>query len=102
MRCAEIGNARHETQSVAVGLCHYEKAIRFQRKQGKGTATGSNGQKLAKGEFVMDDMFDDNLEYWENRFYSDYGWIPRLDTQRGIDELQEFKDECRQADRENS
>jgi hypothetical protein len=43
----------------------------------------------------MDDIFDDNLEYWENRFYSDYGWIPRLDTQRGIDELQEFKDECR-------
>ena len=48
----------------------------------------------------MDDIFNDNLEYWENRFYSDYGWIPRLDTQRGIDELQEFKDECRQADRE--
>jgi hypothetical protein len=41
-----------------------------------------------------DDIFDDNLGYWENRFWKDYGWIPRLDTQRGIDELQEYKREC--------
>jgi hypothetical protein len=39
-------------------------------------------------------IFDDSLEYWESRFYQDYGWIPRLDTQRGIDELQEYKREC--------
>ena len=43
---------------------------------------------------MNDDIFEDNLGYWENRFWKDYGWIPRLDTQRGIDELQEFKREC--------
>ena len=43
---------------------------------------------------MNDDIFEDNLGYWENRFWKDYGWIPRLDTQRGIDELQEYKMEC--------
>ena len=43
---------------------------------------------------MNDDIFEDNLEYWENRFWKAYGWIPRLDTQRGIDELQEYKREC--------
>ena len=43
---------------------------------------------------MNDDIFEDNLGYWENRFWKDYGWIPRLDTQRGIDELQEYKREC--------
>ena len=40
------------------------------------------------------DILDDNLEYWEKQFWGAYGWIPRLDTQRGIDELQQFKTEA--------
>ena len=38
-------------------------------------------------------VLDDNLELWENLFWKNYGWIPRLDTQRGIDELLQFKSE---------
>jgi len=44
-------------------------------------------------DLTSTDILDDNLEYWEKQFWGAYGWIPRLDTQRGIDELQQFKTE---------